>query len=204
MRGTKRGSLLGAAVLLCGLATPGCGSEYAAVYGGGVNTFVFTDNAQWDIGTFQNATDTTLAGTVTLISTFPTNVGTWTVTVDGGGDGALWQQIFWNTESEAAIPPGTTLTVAVRAADNPADLPSLGFVNFASGSSLAGIVGRYLEIQATLTGIFPSKPGGGSTEGFIGQTPILSDITVTVALPGNYLVEQVPFGGPFFGTPVPE
>ena len=197
--------VFGAGVLLCALAaltSGGCGGYgyvyYPLLYG--APQFIqFTNNAEWDLGTFVNTNDTTVPGTVRLDATSTDLVlggfvpqGTWTVTVDSGAGGTLWDEIVWNTEAEALIPAGTSLTVALRAADDQANLLLLPFVPYASGSTLAGVVGRFLEIQATFTGGSVVKPGDGSTFGLAGDTPVLSDITVTTkAPPTSDLIEQL-------------
>ena len=105
-----------------------------------------------------------MTGAVAIGATAPQ--GTWSVVHDGEQPGQVWARIVWNTEPEASEPPGSSITVEARAADSEAGLPSEPFVPVANGATL-GLVGRFIEIQATLR---PTGPGGVS--------PVLSDLRV--------------------------
>jgi hypothetical protein len=90
--------------------------------------------------------------------------GTWTVVRDGGAAGQGWGTIAWN----ASVPSGTSLAVQARAADTIGGLAAKTFQSVGNGIGFctAGMVGRYIEIQATLAAT-------GAT------SPILYDLTVT-------------------------
>lgn len=90
--------------------------------------------------------------------------GTWTVVQDGGAAGQAWGTVSWT----ASVPVGTSLSVEVRAADTVGGLAVKTFQSVGNGLSFctANVVGRYLEIKATLTST-------GNT------SPILYDLTVT-------------------------
>ncbi len=90
--------------------------------------------------------------------------GTWTVTKDGGLNGARWSNINW-TES---LPADTSIQVGVRSADNEASLPGLPFSPVSSGTEFTAS-GRYLQVQARLN----SKNTGNMF-----TTPVLYDLTL--------------------------
>jgi streptogramin lyase len=100
--------------------------------------------------------------------------GTWTVVRDGGKDGIEWGTVTWNTEGCAAPyePPGTNLTVEVRASDTQAGLPSEAFVEVENGVKFAGIFGGFIEVRVTFSGV--SDPFA---------TPVLCDLTVQTNCP---------------------
>jgi MYXO-CTERM domain-containing protein len=94
------------------------------------------------------------------------HAGSWSGVYDGGVPGIPWSKVSWNAEAQGAVPAQTTLQVAVRAADTPAALAAATYAPATSGATLTGIVGRYVQVQASVAG-----------PGFV--TPVLSDITVT-------------------------
>jgi streptogramin lyase len=102
--------------------------------------------------------------------------GSWTVVFDGGNPGIQWGNVNWNLEPQGAEPPGTSISVEVRAADAIVDLASEIFQGVSNGVDFAGVAGQYIEIQTTLA----RDPG-------VEETPVLSDLTVRT------LVREVAF-----------
>ncbi|MBN1204448.1 MAG: DUF5011 domain-containing protein [Myxococcaceae bacterium] len=96
--------------------------------------------------------------------------GSWSVVHDSGLAGMRWGTLRWNQEPQGATPPGSSITVAVRAAGALESLPAQAFAQVANGQEFAGIEGRFIEVRATLT----SKNHGGD--------PVLSDLTL---IPSN-------------------
>ncbi len=92
--------------------------------------------------------------------------GLWRVVHDSGQAQAHWGTLSWNQEPQGATPPGTRITVAVRAADTQAALASRIFTPVVNGQHFVGVDGRFLEIQVTL-----------SSSNFGGE-PVLSDLTI--------------------------
>ena len=108
-----------------------------------------------------------------------TRVGTWSGITDGGAAGVPWKRVKWNEQpigtQAGAEPEGTSLKLSARAADSLGELATAAFVtvpNGKTGADLSGIVGRYIEVRADLTG-----PGY--------ETPVLSDVTVEGPCPGG-------------------
>jgi len=105
-----------------------------------------------------------MTGTVVTGTTIP--AGVWSYLADTGTPGySLWDKIFWNTEAEGYIPADGSILVEARAGDNAAALG--GWTPYLSGETL-GLMGQYLEVRATLT------------RGLSGDSPILSDLSITV------------------------
>lgn len=104
-----------------------------------------------------------MTGFVAIGATSPQ--GNWTVVQDSGATGTTWGTITWNTEPQGSEPPGTSITVAARAADTEAGLSSQAFVAVSNGVPFA-LTGRFIEVQATLK----AAPDGTS--------PVLSNIRV--------------------------
>lgn len=100
--------------------------------------------------------------------------GSWTVVKDSQLVGTEWTFVRWNQEQCVGnhVPPGTTLLVRVRAAETQAGLSSFSFVNVQNGVQLIGINGRFIEVQAILT---------GTTAPF--ATPVLCDLTIYCSVP---------------------
>lgn len=98
-----------------------------------------------------------------------TAIGSWTVTHDGGALGGAWLSIDWNQEKCAVdpLPPGTALTVEARAADTEAALGGQSFQPVANGQPLGDVVGRFIQVRATLDG--ESAPFA---------TPVLCDLSI--------------------------
>jgi streptogramin lyase len=91
--------------------------------------------------------------------------GSWDGTFDGQIAGLSWSTVYWNTEPQGAVPAGTSLVVSARAADDLTALSLAAYTPATNDAALTGISGRYVQVQAELTG-----PGWVS--------PALSDITV--------------------------
>ncbi|MDA8136643.1 MAG: PEP-CTERM sorting domain-containing protein [Desulfobacteraceae bacterium] len=113
-----------------------------------------------------------MTGTVLLGSTTPQ--GTWRKVVDGG-IGADWGQILWNQQDEGDIPDSTGLLMEARVSDDQSTWSD--YIAFDSGDDL-GLLGRYLEVRATL-----SRTGGTNL------TPVLSDLRIDYT-PGNNVVPE--------------
>ncbi|MDU0288323.1 hypothetical protein [Saccharothrix longispora] len=95
-------------------------------------------------------------------------IGTWSVVQDGGVAGQTWGTVTWNTEAQGSVPPGTSITVEARASDTEAGLAGEAFAPVSNGVEFA-LVGRYVEVRATLT----ASPSGAS--------PVLSDLRITTS-----------------------
>lgn len=96
--------------------------------------------------------------------TITTRSGSWTANVDGGATGTSWTSVSWNGD----VPAGAAITVRVRSSDSETG-PWSSWVVATSGSALATVTGRYLEVEATLQG----APGA--------ESPRLYDVTVNAA-----------------------
>jgi len=94
-----------------------------------------------------------------------TRVGAWDAVWDSGAAGLPWQQISWNSEPQGEVPNETSLAVSVRAADTSSALGVAAYKQVTNGASLAGTVGRYIQVKTDLAG-----------PGYV--TPVLSDLTV--------------------------
>jgi YVTN family beta-propeller protein len=92
--------------------------------------------------------------------------GTWRAVHDSGQVQAHWGTLTWNQEAQGATPPGTSIVVAVRAADTQEALASRIFTPVVNGQHFVGVDGRFLEVQVTL-----------SSANFSGE-PVLSDLTI--------------------------
>lgn len=108
-----------------------------------------------------------MTGTVVSGTTSPS--GTWRKVMDGGVAGADWDEIFYNTEVEGAVPATTGLLMQVRAADLLGDLASEAWTTVMSGDDV-NLMGQFLEVRATLT-----RPGNSNL------TPVLSDLRINFA-----------------------
>jgi PKD repeat protein len=106
-----------------------------------------------------------MTGAVAIGAASPS--GFWSIKQDGTAPGTRWKRISW----DGSTPAGTSITVEVRAADTQTALPSIPFVVVSDGVLLAGVVGRFIEVRATLQTTDPTA------------TPILTDIRVTANTP---------------------
>jgi YVTN family beta-propeller protein len=102
-----------------------------------------------------------MTGTTVIGTTSPQ--GTWRKVLDGGV-GADWDQIFFNEEMEGDVPGLTGLLIEARVSDDLMNWSA--YLDYDSGD-LLNLMGRYLEVRATLT-----RPGGSTL------TPVLSDLRV--------------------------
>jgi hypothetical protein len=187
------GAGLALAAVVC---VGGCGTTDN---GGNTVTIVyhFTDNPEWDTGAFFNTSDLAVPGTVQLNPVPFGNAiqGTWDTVLDGLQGGAQWQDIFWNQEPEGDEPPGTSIVVQVRVAENVGGLASQPFTIVTNGQALAPLLGRFLEVLVTLNGQSNINTAtSGSTEGILFLTPVLSDLTVRLLGAFN-IIEFIPFPG---------
>ncbi|MBN1163546.1 MAG: T9SS type A sorting domain-containing protein [Candidatus Krumholzibacteriota bacterium] len=109
--------------------------------------------------------------------------GTWDVVYDSGLKMASWGTVIWNEEPQGVEPSGTDIKVEVRAADRQTDLAAPGneFEEVGNSAPFTGVIGRYVEIRATL-----------SREAGITETPVLSDLTISPEydLPGESHQEE--------------
>jgi hypothetical protein len=99
-----------------------------------------------------------------------------TVLRDSGVRGVTWGSITWNSDPNDTCtdpgPPGTSIAVRARAADEQEDLSSLEYVPVQKDQALPGLSGRFLEIEVTLA----ARQCG---EEF--TSPVLCDLTVRLA-----------------------
>ena len=95
--------------------------------------------------------------------------GSWSAVHDSGAAAMNWGTLFWNQEPQGAAPPGTEITVAVRAADTTAALPSQAFVRMTNGQSFAGLQGRFIEALVMLRSVN------------FGGEPVLSDLRIATS-----------------------
>ncbi|MEF8715334.1 MAG: dockerin type I domain-containing protein [Accumulibacter sp.] len=96
--------------------------------------------------------------------------GFWQVVHDGLALGTPWGTITWNSEPQAFVPLGASITVAARAADTQAALSGQSFITVTSGLPF-NLTGRYIEVKASLKGVADA----GCVET---PSPILSDLRV--------------------------
>ncbi|HYO53461.1 hypothetical protein [Archangium sp.] len=92
--------------------------------------------------------------------------GHWTAVHDSSVASTRWGTVTWNIESQGSTPEGTSITVGVRAADDPSQLGARPFVAVFNGVEFEGVQGRYVEIRATLK----SQDSSAS--------PVLSDLRI--------------------------
>jgi sugar lactone lactonase YvrE len=102
--------------------------------------------------------------------------GHWTAVHDSGVVSTRWGTVTWNAEPQGSTPPGTSIIVEVRAADDQLQLPALPFVAVSNGVEFGGVQGRYVEVRATL------KIQEGNT------SPVLSDLRIE---PANVAPEAI-------------
>lgn len=116
-----------------------------------------------------------MTGTVVTGTTSPS--GTWRRVLDGGSAGAMWDEMFYNEESEGSVPATTGLLMEVRTAESIGDLVSEAWTMVISGDDL-NLTGRYMEVRATL-----SRPGNSAL------TPVLSDLRLNYTTRDNGVPE---------------
>ncbi|MEX0641281.1 MAG: Ig-like domain-containing protein [Pirellulales bacterium] len=91
--------------------------------------------------------------------------GTWTIVQDACAPNIAWDRIDWNTEAQAALPPGAAINVEARAANSLSALANQSFVAVNNDAELA-LSGRFIEVRATLQ------------SGLDNASPVLSDLTI--------------------------
>jgi PKD repeat protein len=106
-----------------------------------------------------------MTGAVAIGAASPS--GFWSIKQDATTPGTIWTKISW----DGSTPGGTSITVEARAADTQTELPSRPFVTAGDGVSLSGVVGRFIEVRATLQTTDPTS------------TPILTDIRISANTP---------------------
>ncbi len=94
--------------------------------------------------------------------------GEWTVIHDGGDINTQWSQLVYNTEKEAKIPAGTSITFQMRAADIQADLEATPWIAVVDGVPEQFPSGRFVEIRARLL----------ISQEDVEESPVLSDVCV--------------------------
>jgi len=94
--------------------------------------------------------------------------GEWTVAHDGGADDMVWAEVLFNLEPEGKVPPGTSLTFQLRAANTKADLEATPWVLVEGNTPAMPVVGRYYELRARLL----------ITDQDSDESPVLSDVCV--------------------------
>ena len=107
-----------------------------------------------------------MTGHVAVSKTVPQ--GIWSVVQDAGGP-FVWTSTAWNREPQGSQPPGSSITVEFRAADDPAALGGRSFIPASNGGTFAA-AGRFLEVRATLR---PAVVDG------VNISPVLSDLSVS-------------------------
>ncbi|HET9767242.1 MAG TPA: Calx-beta domain-containing protein, partial [Thermoanaerobaculia bacterium] len=96
--------------------------------------------------------------------------GSWSTTQDAGFAGAEWGVVSWNSEPQAALPPGSSIVVEVRTAETVVGLGTQTWLVVNSGQEFQRF-GRYLQVRATLR-------KGTATTG-----PVLSDLRIGIQEP---------------------
>ncbi|MBK7829689.1 hypothetical protein [Nannocystis sp.] len=94
--------------------------------------------------------------------------GEWTVIHDSKDDNAQWVEIVYNTEKEAKIPVGTTISFQMRAAVLKADLAATPWTDVTDGVPEKFQTGRFVEIRARLLIL----------QDDLEESPVLSDVCV--------------------------
>lgn len=165
--------------------TPLWASAAAPGTSGSHGTIVDSNNDVWRINLYSNNMTKYDGATGALIAVYPignspytysdatglsarnntTPSGTWTAEQDGGINGAIWDAVTWNTESEGATPAGSTITGRARSADVAGDLGAQPWTPITSGGALT-LTGRFIQVEMKLTA------------GTDGATPVLSDVRI--------------------------
>lgn len=94
--------------------------------------------------------------------------GEWTVLHDGVAPGSQWSEVVYNTEPEASVPPGTSITFQLRAADTEAGLAKAKWIAVAGGVPGEAVTGRFVQLRARLL----------ITDIELETSPVLSDVCV--------------------------
>lgn len=110
---------------------------------------------------------------------FAARQGYWTAACDAGSYGATWHGVSWTGEE----PDGTLLKFEVRAAETTVGLDAAPWRAAENGAALEGLVGRYLQVKATLRVISGDA------------TPVLYDVTIDAPTPGPGSVPEMTIAG---------
>lgn len=94
--------------------------------------------------------------------------GEWTVVHDSMDPNSIWQKVVWNDEKEGSVPPGTSITIFVRAAATEAELKNKPFVPVVDGLIDGQVDGRFVEIRARLL----------IEDDMLEESPVLSDVCI--------------------------
>lgn len=103
--------------------------------------------------------------------------GFWRVISDSGVAGTDWNNVSWNSEPQGNVPAGATLEVSVRAADAEAGLSLLPYTPTSNGALLAGVVGRFVQVQVLM------QPNDAN------DSPVLSDLRVATLADGGHVCD---------------
>ena len=99
--------------------------------------------------------------------TFVLRQGSWSAVHDSQRAQTHWGTVSWNHEPAGAVPSGSSLTVAIRAAESREALAVRPFAPVLNGQPFAGVDGRFLEVKASLRATNFS------------EDPVLSDLTIS-------------------------
>lgn len=102
----------------------------------------------------------------------PTN-GFWNVVHNGLAPGTSWGVIKWNTEAQASVPSGSSITMEARAANTQPLLTTKAFIPVTDGIKF-NLTGQYIEVRASLK----ATANAGCVES---ASPILSDLRILTA-----------------------
>ncbi len=97
----------------------------------------------------------------------------------------VWSTVNW----DESLPPGTSLAVALRTANDPASLAAAAFTNIANGATYSGPEGVYAQYRVTLAATMP-----------LTATPKLSAISIANApfdLPDQVTPSSAKYGTQF-------
>lgn len=107
---------------------------------------VFTTTEDFLRGTLSNLTAVATPDELLIDIEKKRPLGTWTEIIDAGVAGSGWAGV----EVDTALPQGTAVTLRVRVADEKGQLAGKPWVDVEAGAPFRGMLGRFLEIQATL------------------------------------------------------
>ncbi len=120
-----------------------------------------------------------MTGWVVLAATQPG--GAWTLVEDSGRSNQRWAMFAWHSDE----PEGTRVTIEVRADDDPTRLAAHAFSAVRNGAEMcaSGIVGRYLELRATLM----RDHGVSATPELLDITTRRCEIAARLVCPPNFV-----------------
>ena len=99
--------------------------------------------------------------------------GFWNVVHTSLALGTSWGVIKWNTEAQASVPSGSSITMEARAADTQPLLTTKAFIPVTNGIKF-NLTGKYIEMRASLKAT--ANPGCVES-----ASPILSDLRILTA-----------------------